>query len=41
MADRIVLLEGGKLREITKSSFLSRDSQFSSPQGSSPKLGEV
>uniref|UniRef100_A0A0D9W4P1 ABC transporter domain-containing protein n=1 Tax=Leersia perrieri TaxID=77586 RepID=A0A0D9W4P1_9ORYZ len=41
MADRIVLLEGGKLREITKSAFLSRDNQFSSLQGNSPKLGEV
>ncbi|KAG8064394.1 hypothetical protein GUJ93_ZPchr0004g39814 [Zizania palustris] len=29
MADRIVLLEGGQLREITKSAFLSRDSHQS------------
>uniref|UniRef100_A0A0E0KQB7 ABC transporter domain-containing protein n=1 Tax=Oryza punctata TaxID=4537 RepID=A0A0E0KQB7_ORYPU len=41
MADRILSLEGGKLQEIKKSSFLSRYSQFSSPQGTSPKLGKV
>uniref|UniRef100_A0A453BXY5 ABC transporter domain-containing protein n=1 Tax=Aegilops tauschii subsp. strangulata TaxID=200361 RepID=A0A453BXY5_AEGTS len=31
MADRIVLLEGGKLREVTRSAFLSLDGRFGSP----------
>ncbi|KAL6650648.1 hypothetical protein ACP70R_009573 [Stipagrostis hirtigluma subsp. patula] len=36
MADRIVSLEGGKLREITKSAFLSQDGRFGLPELMSP-----
>ncbi|KAF7009113.1 hypothetical protein CFC21_023711 [Triticum aestivum] len=42
MADRIVLLEGGKLREITRSAFLSLDGRFGSPPDLlSRELGEA
>ncbi|XP_037477777.1 ABC transporter B family member 29, chloroplastic-like [Triticum dicoccoides] len=42
MADRIVLLEGGKLREITRSAFLSLDGRFGSPPDVlSRELGEA
>nr|CAB3486989.1 unnamed protein product [Digitaria exilis] len=36
MADRIVSLEGGKLREITKSAFLSQNGHFGLPKITSP-----
>ncbi|KAJ1270891.1 hypothetical protein BS78_06G085400 [Paspalum vaginatum] len=36
MADRIVSLEGGDLREITKSSFLSQGRHFGSPKITNP-----
>uniref|UniRef100_A0A453BXZ1 ABC transporter domain-containing protein n=1 Tax=Aegilops tauschii subsp. strangulata TaxID=200361 RepID=A0A453BXZ1_AEGTS len=42
MADRIVLLEGGKLREVTRSAFLSLDGRFGSPPDVlSRELGEA
>ncbi|KAM0861271.1 hypothetical protein ACQ4PT_046008 [Festuca glaucescens] len=42
MADRIVLLEGSEVREMTRSAFLSRDGHFSSqPDALSPELGEI
>jgi putative ABC transport system ATP-binding protein len=42
MADRIVLLEGGEVREMTRSAFLSRDSHLGSrPDVLSPELREV
>lgn len=41
MADRIVLLEGGKVLGITRSAFLSRDGHFGSPKATSPKMREL
>jgi putative ABC transport system ATP-binding protein len=41
MADRIVLLEGSEVREMTRSAFLSRDGHFSQPDALSPELGEI
>ncbi|KAM3367334.1 hypothetical protein ACQJBY_016128 [Aegilops geniculata] len=42
MADRIVLLDGGKFREITRSAFLSLDGRFGSPPDVlSRELGEA
>ncbi|KAK1682984.1 hypothetical protein QYE76_043832 [Lolium multiflorum] len=41
MADRIVLLEGSEVREMTRSAFLSRDGHFSQPDAMSPELGEI
>jgi hypothetical protein len=41
MADRIVLLEGSEVREMTRSAFLSRDGHFSQPDALSTELGEI